>query len=192
VMYCERKVREIDMIRKAELKDIHTIIEVVFDTVKIMKEEGNDQWDDSYPQKENFVEDLDNNSLYVYEHNQEVVGSITIDQNQPIEYKPLNWSKNEPAYVFHRLVVKLDVRHLGIASQLIDFAEKQALLNDVKYMRIDTYSLNEKAVQLFNKKGYIKIGEMAFHGKEFPFYCFDKELIDCRSNEKRVKKKIFK
>ena len=164
------------MIRKAELRDIQEIMEIVSETIPIMKVEGSDQWDDMYPLRKDFEQDLQNGSLFVFEHNQEIVGSITVDQTQPKEYETITWTRNERAFVFHRLAVKPGVRKLGIASQLIDFAEKYALLNGVKYMRIDTYSLNQKAQQLFLKKGYKKTGVMEFHGKKFPFYCFDKEL----------------
>jgi GNAT superfamily N-acetyltransferase len=169
-------IGEVDMIRKAESRDIQEIIEIVLGTIPIMREEGSDQWDDTYPLRKDFERDLQNGSLFVFEHNQEVIGSIAVDQIQPKEYKTITWSRNEPAYVFHRLAVKPGARKLGVASQLIDFAEKYALLNGVKYMRIDTYSVNQKAQQLFLKKGYKKIGVMEFYGKAFPFYCFDKEL----------------
>ena len=169
-------IGEAAMIRKAESRDIQEIIEIVLETIPIMREEGSDQWDDTYPLRKDFEQDFQNGSLFVFEHNQEIVGSITVDQTQPKEYETVTWTRNEWAYVFHRLVVKPGARKLGIASQLIDYAEEHALLNGVKCMRIDTYSLNEKAQQLFLKKGYKKIGIMEFHGKEFPFYCFDKEL----------------
>ena len=106
-----------------------------------MREEGSDQWDHTYPLRKDFEQDFQNGSLFVFEHNQEIVGSITVDQTQPKEYEAVTWTQNEQAYVFHRLVVKPGARKLGIASQLIDFAEEYALLNGVKYMRIDTYSL---------------------------------------------------
>ena len=164
------------MIREAKSRDIQEIIDIVMETIPIMREEGSDQWDETYPLRKDFEQDLQNGNLFVFEHNQEVVGSITVDQNQAKQYETMTWTRNERAYVFHRLAVKPGVRKLGIASQLIDFAEKHALLNGVKYMRIDTYCLNQKAQQLFQKKGYKKIGVMSFHGKEFPFCCFDKEL----------------
>ena len=93
------------MIRRGHKEDIGTILEMVSDTIEIMKEEHNDQWDEMYPTKLIFEKDVQDGSLYVLEEDGRVVGSITVDQNEPVEYKRILWEKEGPAYTFHRLVV---------------------------------------------------------------------------------------
>ncbi|WP_338447827.1 GNAT family N-acetyltransferase [Niallia oryzisoli] len=166
------------MIRKGRNEDIPAIMKLVKDTVQIMKEEKSDQWDEKYPTVTIFENDAKNESLYVYEENGKVFGSITVDTNLPNEYHDISWRKKTSAYTFHRLVISAAARKKGMASSLIAYAEKIALQNNVPYMKIDTYSLNKKAQALFEKCGYVKAGEMAFHGKENPFYCYDKILTD--------------
>lgn len=166
------------MIRKGRNEDLHAIMKLVKDTVQIMKEEKNDQWDEKYPTVSIFEKDVQTESLYVFEENGKIFGSITVDTNLPNEYQDISWSNMTSAYTFHRLVISANARKKGIASSLIAHAEQIALQNNIPYMKIDTYSLNKKAQALFEKCGYVKAGEMAFHGKENPFYCYDKILTD--------------
>lgn len=164
------------MIRKGKKDDIPAVMNMVRDTVRIMKEENNDQWDETYPTASIFETDIQNGSLFVLEEEGQVIGSITVDQNQPAEYKPIPWRKEDVSFIFHRLVVNPQSRGKGEATKLIHYAEQYAIANQVPYMRIDTYSLNKKAQKLFEKNGYIKVGEMPYHGKTSPYFCYDKLL----------------
>lgn len=59
---------------------------------------------------------------------------------------------------------------------LMRFAEETARRQNVRYLRTDTYSMNEKAQRLFTRCGYRLVGEIRFHGLEKPFYCYEKAL----------------
>src|SRR3954462_6666393 len=128
------------MIRRGQKEDLDMILEMVSGTVEIMKEEHNDQWDEIYPTALIFEKDVQNGSLYVLEEEGRVVGSITVDQNEPIEYKGISWEEEGPAYTFHRLVVNPHERGKGAALKLIAHAEEVAFHNRVPHMKIDTYS----------------------------------------------------
>jgi ribosomal protein S18 acetylase RimI-like enzyme len=162
-------------IRKGTKEDLTEIMEIVQKTVSIMESEGNDQWNRTYPHEQDFLADVEAGSLYtaIYEGN--VAGSITVDQIQAEEYKNASWRKDEPCFVFHRLAVDPEIRGEGIASRLIEFAEKHAVKNGIPYMRTDTYSLNKKAQKLFEKNGYVKTGTI-WMDRDNPFYCYDKLL----------------
>lgn len=162
-------------IRKGTKDDLTEIMKIVQKTVSIMESEGNDQWNRTYPREQVFLSDVEAGSLYtaIYEGN--VAGSITVDQIQAEEYKNASWRKDEPCFVFHRLAVDPEIRGEGIASRLIEFAEKHAVKNGIPYMRTDTYSLNKKAQKLFEKNGYVKTGTI-WMDRDNPFYCYDKLL----------------
>ncbi|MBD1383535.1 GNAT family N-acetyltransferase [Metabacillus arenae] len=167
------------MIRQAAEQDLKRINEMVMKTVAIMKSEGNDQWDETYPKMDQFRTDLRNGTLYVKQENDDVIGSITMDQNFPKEYDGIQWtSKFALSFTFHRLVVDPEARKSGMASELIEFTEKEAASKGARFMKIDTYSLNEKAQKLLVRNGYVKVGEMSFHGKENHFYCYEKRISD--------------
>lgn len=92
----------------------------------------------------------------------EVAGFICLNYEEPEEYLGLNWSSNKKAMVIHRMAVNPNFRKTGIASKLVDFAEKLAVENNVSYLKSDTYSINSKMNLLLTKCGFIKIGEMSF------------------------------
>lgn len=55
---------------------------------------------------------------------------------------------------------------------------KKKKINNVNYLKTDTYSLNKKMNSLFKEFDYKCVGEMSFLGKEAPFYCYDKKLVN--------------
>ena len=162
-------------IRKGTKEDLKKIMDIVQQTVSIMESEGNDQWNRTYPQDQDFLADIEAGNLYTAIFDGKVAGSITVDQTQAEEYKNASWRKDEPCFVFHRLAVDPEIRGEGIASKLILFAEEHAVSNGIPYMRTDTYSLNTKAQRLFEKNGYVIAGTI-FMDRVNPFYCYDKLL----------------
>ena len=164
------------MIRKAKLSDLDAIMSIINETVKEMKSYGNDQWDENYPNSKTFINDIENESLYIYEEDNYIKGFVCIDYEQAKEYKDLNWSLNEKCMVTHRMAINSKFRNNQIASKLMDFCEELALKKGVKYLKADTYSINIKMNSFFKKRGYNFVGEVFFEGKEKPFYVYEKIL----------------
>ena len=54
------------------------------------------------------------------------------------------------------------LRGRGTGSELLQQAETLALSLGLRYLKTDTYALNEKAQQLFLKHGYHFCGEIQF------------------------------
>ena len=67
-------------------------------------------------------------------------------------------------------------RGRGTGSELLQQAETLALILGLRYLKTDTYALNEKAQQLFLKHGYHFCGEIQFRKMEHQFYCYEKVL----------------
>lgn len=162
------------MIRKAEMKDLESIMEILKKIIIEMHMYNNFQWDINYPQAENFTTDIEKGDLFVSVKENMVVGFICINRDEPREYEGLKWSSTEDALVIHRMGVSPDYRNAGIGAELVRFAEELSRSLDVKYLKTDTYSSNTKAQGLFQKLGYSFVGEMSFLGKEKPFYCYEK------------------
>ena len=71
------------MIRKAEVRDLDRIMEIIKATIEEMKKYGNTQWDENYPQKNDFIGDVESESLYVSEENGELYGFICANFVEP-------------------------------------------------------------------------------------------------------------
>jgi ribosomal protein S18 acetylase RimI-like enzyme len=165
-----------DLIRKAIINDLDSIMEIVQKIIVEMHKYNNFQWDETYPQAENFAQDIEKEDLFVSVRENKVVGFICINKEEPLEYEGLKWSSEEEALVIHRMGVSPDYRNAGIGAELVGFADTLLKNKGIRYLRTDTYSLNVKAQGLFQKQGYIFVGEMRFLGKEKPFYCYEKVL----------------
>ncbi|HBF38124.1 MAG TPA: hypothetical protein DDW50_12470 [Firmicutes bacterium] len=78
--------------------------------------------------------------------------------------------------VIHRLAVNPEYQKQGIGRQLMDFAEKCALERGYTSIRLDAYSGNHRAVNLYENRGYKKVGQFFYPSREFPFYCYEKRI----------------
>jgi ribosomal protein S18 acetylase RimI-like enzyme len=172
----EQKHWEIKMIRLADVRDLDEILSIVQLTIKEMHAIGNFQWDSSYPTKEHFLSDIENSELYVVEQDGKVQGFACINQDHPLEYGGLPWTTQDNAFVIHRLAINPNFRQRGLAFVLCKFAEDLALSKRITSLRIDTFSENSKAQQLFSRLEYQFVGEISFLGKEKPFYCYEKTV----------------
>ena len=93
------------MIRKANMNDLESIMQIIKSTVEEMKTYNNTQWDENYPLEKDFVSDIKKQDLYIYEVDGEVAGFICLNYEEPEEYLGLNWSSNKKAMVIHRMAV---------------------------------------------------------------------------------------
>lgn len=164
------------MIRKAIIKDLNAIMVIIKDTIIEMHSYSNNQWDKNYPQEKDFINDIENENLFVSVTNGKVVGLACINKEEPIEYNGLNWRKNGEAMVIHRMAVDINSRRQGIGMELMNFADELAIKNSITHLKTDTFSLNIKMQCLFKKCGYNFVGEMNFKGKALPFYSYEKIL----------------
>ncbi len=135
------------MIRLATYNDIDRILEIKNEIVKEMQTENNPQWHATYPSKDDFLEDIKSNSLYVYDTN-EVIGFICIKKDLDNEYEKLKESSNTPSFIIHRLGIKKEYRHQNIAYSLMKYAEELATNNNIYLIKADTEIKNNKSVKI--------------------------------------------
>ncbi|WMM32977.1 GNAT family N-acetyltransferase [Shouchella clausii] len=167
------------MIRQGTLNDLPQIEQIAIDATKQMNLEGSDQWTSAYPTAAHFQEDIEQGTLYVYLENMRIVGSISIDQNLPVEFNEsqLSWkTKHETAGTFHRLVVDPAAQQSGVAVKLVQFAESLCREQGLASLKMDTYSKNKKAQKLFAKLGYKPVGTFYYPNKKDPFFAYEKAL----------------
>ena len=162
--------------RKAILKDLPDIMMMVKQTIVEMHSYDNWQWDDAYPRDADFMIDIDKGDLFVAERNGVVAGFVCINLIEPAEYLGVPWSKDELAFVIHRMVVGENFRRQKVGSELVNYAEELARQQQIAYLKTDTYSLNVNAQSIFEKCGYRFVGNMSFRGLNKPFNCFEKVL----------------
>ena len=113
-----------DKIKLAELRDLDRVKEIAEACAKKMIEDNIFQWNEDYPSKEIFREDIKNNALFVARINSEIVGCIMLSSYKDDVYKNVKWilEDNNNLYI-HRLAVHPRFQKKGIARKMMDYAE---------------------------------------------------------------------
>ena len=170
-------------IRKAIENDLDDINIFVRNVVKVMNANGNFQWDDNYPLKQHFLEDIRNGELYVYcDTNlkcEKVVGVVALTTAPCPEYAQApGVDLSIPGVTPHRLGVSLDYQGRGIAKSLLMYADEVCKSKGWRFIRIDTNKVNTVMQRLISSCSFIFKGEIALNNKPgFVFYCYEKMLV---------------
>jgi ribosomal protein S18 acetylase RimI-like enzyme len=69
-----------------------------------------------------------------------------------------------------------DWQQRGVGRHLMEFAEQYAVEHGFRCIRLDAYTGNPRAITLYERGGYDKIGQIYFRGRSLPFDCFEKVL----------------
>lgn len=164
-------------LRLANINDIPQILKLVSEVVPIMNAAGNLQWDQNYPNKKVFTQDIHLMKLWVAEVDGEIAGVSAITTDQDPEYAEVGWDLNEIAIVTHRLAVSPGYHGRGVAVALMQKAEDEALRRGIKTLRIDTNSMNKATQKLFPRMGYVFAGEIGLNYRPgLRFFCYEKRL----------------
>lgn len=158
-------------IRKGQPSDIDTVISIKDSVVKLMKESGNNQWNDSYPSRDVLLNDIKNDHLFVYEEDETVLGFIVADDNHAFEYDDIPWELARlDSIAFHRAAVDPNAQGKGVASKLMD--EVEAFFKNEGYLGVHTdTNLNNIPMQrLFEKRGYEYRGKLNLHNNLDEWY----------------------
>ena len=165
-------------ITKASEQHLTEILRLCSDCSQIMKSKCIDQWDEVYPNKEIFQNDITNNSLYIalIENSKEIIGCIVLNEYQDPEYKDIEWSFNQGKIaVIHRLMVHPKFEGKGIAGNLIKFIEELAKENGYTALRLDVFTQNLRSINFYKRHGYKISGSVNFRKGEF--LCCEKMIL---------------
>jgi len=164
-------------IRRAITADLPAVLALIRRVVPLMNASGNFQWSGDYPNEAVFVQDIEQNHLWVAELGGSVVGVAALTMDQDAEYAQADWDVNEPALVTHRLAVDPAAQGQGVALALLQQAEKQAVAQNIGILRVDTNSENAATQRLFPKLGYRFAGEITLAFRPgLQFFCYEKRL----------------
>jgi len=162
---------------KASETNMEGILSLCKDCSQNMVNNLIDQWDDVYPNKEIFLADIRNDSLYiaVFDNSEEIIACIVLNEYQDPEYKEIKWKYDrEKIAVIHRLMVHPKIEGKGIAQYLVRYIEKLAKEKQHCAIRLDVFANNLRAVSFYKKLGYEVTGKVTFRKGEF--FCCEKLL----------------
>lgn len=163
------------MIRKAQIHDITSIMNIIKSAIKDMELKNIHQWDNIYPNEEVISEDIINGELYTNVKNGIINAIVVLNEDQTEEYRDLKWKYNfGKQLVIHRLCVDPRTQGVGIARDLLKYVDDFAVKGGYEAIRLDAFTQNERALRLYEKNGYEKVGSVNFRKGEF--YCYEKKI----------------
>jgi len=148
-------MRKIEMdFRPAVMEDLPQIKSVFQDIIQKMNSEQISIWDEIYP-CEFFAEDIKKNRLYILLHHEDIVSAFALCDTNPGE-RAVEWQDNRcRALYLDRLGVNVNYSRMGIGSLTLEKAKETAKNAGAEYLRLFVVDINEPAIRLYRKNGFI-------------------------------------
>lgn len=154
--------------RQAGLADLDNIVLLVGQAVKRMVSQGIDQWDELYPIREDFEQDIQSGQMSLGTLGGEIAVIYTINRECEPEYESAAWKDaDKPFCILHRLCVNPVFQNRGIARRTMEHIEREAAEKGIQAIRLDVFSQNPHALSLYQKCGYEKVGTARWRKGEF-------------------------
>ena len=157
------------MIRKANIRDLNAIMDIVRDAQEALRELGIDQWQDGYPSVDVIREDIESGVGYLYTQADKVAGYAAIVLTGEDAYKQIDaheWVTDEDYVVVHRLCVGKGFTRGGIALSLMTKAKELAVAAGYSGFRIDTHRGNVRMLTMMDKLGFEYRGIIRYESGE--------------------------
>jgi len=162
-------------VERAELRHVPSVMQIITLCIQHMRARDIQQWDEIYPNLGVVEDDAHAGSLYLVRQDGQCIAAVGLNDVQPEQYRPLPWQcATGRALVIHRLCVPPDWQQRGAGRHLMDFAEAFAKNHGFSCIRLDAYSGNPRALALYERRGYRRIGQAHFPRRKLPFDCFEK------------------
>ena len=161
--------------RKATVSDHQEIVSIYKTAIKAMADSGINQWDDIYPSADILLQDIENAEMHLGIIDGIVAVAYTLNKSYDPQYDNGSWSCEGQSFsVLHRICVNPLFQNKGVATLAGKHIEEFLKSEGTKSIRLDAFSLNPGSLKLYNKLGYIKVGETRF--RKGLFYLFEKKL----------------
>jgi len=114
-----------------------------------------------YPVRQNALEGINSDSLFVARVEGRIVGTIILNHNAEKAYHNVRWSFESDysdVFVVHTFLVHPEFLKRGIGKQLLEYAEQYGKNLKIKALRLDVYENNMPAIKLYKSCGFNYIG----------------------------------
>lgn len=132
-------------------------------------------WTDEYPGEVDIEGDLSRGGLFcLKDDNEDIVGVISIDQDEAVESLTC-WSEVlKPAAELSRLGVRRESQNQGIARKLLQYAMEELKRRGKKGVHFLVAKRNLKAIRSYDRLDFSIVGECELFGEEW--WCYEKNL----------------
>lgn len=164
------------MIRLANYDDLDEIMHIVALIIQEMNSYGSTQWDETYPKRCNFEEDVKLNRLYIDVNNENKIRGVAafVTEDDP-EYlvEGIKWLKNTKPLILHRFVVSPEYRYQHVGQNIVNFAIDEAKKRNIDHLKCDTNSMNKGMQNFLLKMNFQRIEGIIHFRPEKDFYGYE-------------------
>ena len=135
-----------------------------------------------YPNREDAVAGIENNTLFVVRHDGKIAGSIILDHHPDEAYINV-WWKIEADYnrifVIRTFVLHPSFLKMGIGRALMNYSFELAQQSGIKSIRLDVYEYKLPAISLYEKCGfeYIDTVDLGFGNYGLDWFKLYEKLV---------------
>lgn len=139
------------IIVKANLNDLDQVVKITEETRAYFKEVGIPQWQNAYPSRDTFDNDIKLERLYVAKDNDKVIGFFALvypDHNYDY-IEDGKWQDNSQYIAIHRMAIDKDYKGRGFAGKIFDYVKEE-----YDHIRIDTHKNNNSMIRAIIKNDF--------------------------------------
>ena len=149
-------------LRKAFPEDEAAVLELYGEASRFLAAQGIDQWQNGYPNREAFQEDLARGESWVLEENGEVLATACLGFGREPTYDIIYqgaWAVEPEEYAFlHRIAVSEKLRGKNAPALFFDQLEQDARKRGLLCLRGDTHRGNKIMQRVLEKNGLVYRG----------------------------------
>lgn len=150
------------------MQEIDKAEEIIEEGKRHLKEQGVDQWQNGYPDRQILCQDLTAGKGYFVMEGAERLGYLCIDFDGESAYDEIqgSWHTKEPYMVVHRMAFTEKARGKRVSEELFRLAEEMSRQRGVFSFRVDTDRQNQKMQHILAKNGFFYCGTIWFDASE--------------------------
>lgn len=147
--------------RIAKNEDIQEIMDIIKKAQIYLKNQGVNQWQNNYPNKDAIQTDIDKKDLYLLVEDKDILGIVALSFEGEDTYEKIyegQWITHDKYAVIHRMAVDMDKKRNGLGNAILEEVEKICISKNIKSIKIDTHRDNKSMRGLLEKNGFIYCG----------------------------------
>jgi len=143
--------------RKAEIRDIPEIMEIIITAQNYLKKEGIDQWQNNYPNSDTIKADIKRGNSYLITAEQQIIATAAIIFGDDPTYDYIEagaWIAEGKYGVIHRAAVAEQYKGQGIIAEIFRETYRLGKTKNAKSIRIDTHLQNFAMQRAIEKENF--------------------------------------
>lgn len=158
------KATEATYMRKATLEDLDRIWEIIEDARALLKADGSEQWQNGYPTRLTFQQDIEFGNCYLMIAGDRIAGTVTLMPQGDTHYNYIvdgEWAMpGHPFATIHRIAIDSAYRGRHFANYIMSMMISVAYAQGIRNFRIATHDKNDRVHNLVQNFGFVKRGKV--------------------------------